>query len=282
MPRRVDHDPLGAQALAPVSREEERALFARYHAGDASAGDTLIRVNLKLVMREARSRARGSITVAELVAEGAAGLGEALPNFDPARGLRFTTFGMHLALRRMRGLLAAAASDSFGGCARDRAALRPRLRREASRLATVADRPEAVAALAVELRMSPERLEQLLALAAHREARLDAPVDHGEDDRTLLDSVSGEAPDPEAVALAGELRGRRAAAVARALGGLTPREREVVERRAMVDSDERATFTELGAQWGLTRQRIEQIERRALAKLARRLAAWRDGGDGTE
>lgn len=236
---RIDPEsPLG-RALAASSyptRDEALALVRRAQAGDAAARDALVTGNLRLIARVASwyRRAR-SLEPADLIAEGVSGLLRAIELFDTRRDTAFNTYAVWWVRQR----IAAAVADQ------DDLVRVPRDRR---------GRPSLV------------------------RASIDAPLPHADGDdgdaQTLGDLLADAgAEQPHEPAVRRELRQR----IEVALDRLPHRDRLVLELRTGLrrggDAGEAMTLSEVGRVMRVTRERVRQIQERALRRLAKRLAA---------
>jgi RNA polymerase primary sigma factor len=242
------HDRAAAAALDRARRELRRAK------------ERLVVGNLRLVLLFARKYIGRGVPLLDLVQEGNLGLMRAADKFDWRRGFRFNTYAawwIRQALQRAlldRTLrLPVHVADDRRRIARMRASFAAQHRREPT-----------VDEITHKTGLAPERVENILALPA-QPASLDAPV--GEDgDATLVDLVAGreEAPDEAAAlhALGGQLGSL--------MNDLTPRERQVLRLRFGMGAEREHTLEEVGRELHLTRERIRQIERAALAKLRAR------------
>jgi RNA polymerase sigma-32 factor len=244
--------------------EGERALARRARAGDKSAGDLLACCSLRHVVAIA-VRLRGyGLPLSELVAEGNLGLLEALPRFDPDRGLRLMTYARHFVRARMLGFVMRQWSlVGFGS-----GALANRLffsmPREAARLsAEHGEGPEVDEALAQRFGVSSERVRHAHARRSVRDRSLSQPLRAtGE---PWLEALPGGEPDAETVVAAKQERELLWGRLRGAMSGLDMRERLIAERR-LIDADP-ATLTELGRQLGVSRERVRQLEVRVRDKL---------------
>ena len=242
----------------------ECALSRRARAGDKSAADLLACCSLRHVVAIA-VRLRGyGLPLSELVAEGNLGLLEALPRFDPDRGLRLMTYARHFVRARMLGFVMRQWSlVGFGS-----GALANRLffsmPREAARLrAQHGESFDVDQALAQQFGVSPERVRYVHTCRATRDRSLSQPLrSTGE---PWLEALPGGDPDVESVVAAKEERELLWVRLRGAMSGLDMRERLIAQRR-LIDADP-ATLTELGRQLGVSRERVRQLEVRVRDKL---------------
>jgi RNA polymerase sigma factor (sigma-70 family) len=227
------------------------------------AADLLVRGNLRLVIALARRfRGRG-LDLPDLVQEGNLGLLKAVERFDPSRGFRFSTYAAWWIRQAItRGLADRGRPVRLPVHAHETLA---RLRWVELELWQGLGRDPTEAELADGLGVRVERLREIRH-AAEDVASLDAPIG-AEGDGTLGTLVPDlRALDPAAVAADDDTRRAVLAAVAR----LEERERAVLELRYGLTGGEPCTLEEIGQRYGVTRERIRQIELRGLRKLAHR------------
>ncbi|MBE2315746.1 sigma-70 family RNA polymerase sigma factor [Solirubrobacter sp. CPCC 204708] len=201
--------------------------------------------HLRLVASQARRfRGRG-LPFSDLVQEGAVGLVQAAARFDPARGVPFGAYALHWIERAMN-----AAVQRQGPAP----SLSVRDARRAAKLRVLEGDDESLAA---RLDTSPERVAALRLVTAPS-----VPLDR--------DALEAEEPWPEV------LRAEVARELERALSALPEREQIIVRRRYGLGTDVPETFVEIARSFGLTPERVRQLERGALARLAEDegLRAW--------
>ena len=247
---------------------EERGLIRRWHgAREQAALDALVAAHRPLVLKIA-SRYRGhGLPLGDLIQEGHIGLLEAAHRFDPRRDVRFATYAQwwiksaiqEFVLRngaavravtssRQKSLLFALSRLLGGGndlSAEDRAYL---ARRYGVSLAAV---------------------DRMTLRVGARDLSLDGALMPGSELR-LIDAIADDAPGPEETALAADEARRRAGRIAEALATLPARERRIVEERHL--RDDAPLLREIGRRIGVSKERVRQLEKRALERLRRMLA----------
>ena len=241
-----------------VSRREQLELQRKVLSGRAAEGRFLT-ANLRLVVANARRRPLPlGIELLDAIQEGNIGLLRAVEKFDWRRGFKFSTYATWWIRQAInRAVLDKARTVRIPGPV---AEILPLVRQVHGRLTSELGRPPQVEEVAVEAGLTTDRVRA--ALAVPDIVSLDAPV--GEDGAVLADFISDDEPiDAEAATQLADGADRLRNAVAR----LPEREARIVARRyGLIDGTPR-TFDDIGSQFGLTAERIRQLERRALCRL---------------
>jgi len=247
-------------AVEEVLSEEDRAFLAHEVAIGASAHQKLVQSNLRLVVALARRYVGRGMALLDLIQEGNVGLMRAVDRFDYRRGFKFSTY----ATWWIRQAISRAIADQ-GRTIRmpvhvlDTVNKLTRARRD---MAQVLGRAPTLDELAKELDLEPARVAELSRIAQDT-VSLETPVGEGEDG-TLGDLVEdADSVRPADVATFSSLQD----SLAQALEGLNERERQVLIMRFGLADGRLRTLEEVGAHFNVTRERIRQLETKALAKL---------------
>ncbi|MBV8080366.1 MAG: sigma-70 family RNA polymerase sigma factor [Actinobacteria bacterium] len=247
---------LGRRLLTPG---EERELARLKDLGDEGAKRRLIEANLRLVMSITRNYTKAGVPLLDLIQEGNLGLIRAVERFDYRLGFRLSTY----ATWWIRQAITRALADQ-GRTIRLPVHVAEQVRRvlrSRRQLGQKLNRDPTLDEIAADAGFPSARVGELLELIADT-VSLEAPV--GEGESVYGDMIEDRAADsPDAVST----EHARSADLAEALAALDPRMRRVVERRYGLDGDAPQTLEELGADLGVTRERVRQLEMRALRAL---------------
>lgn len=250
---------------ARLSREEERALIARLQRGDATAAGQLITSHLRFVVHIARRYSAHGQPLADLVQEGTVGLMEALKRFNPERDTRLATYAMWWIRAAIQDYVVRSRSLVKIGTTAAQRALFFNLRRVSGALAEGEPAAEEFTrALAERFNTSVSEVLALARRIARPDQSLDAAVAAGSDDR-LIDRVADDHPTPEDVLVARSEFQFWRERLTRALTALPPRELAIIKRRFLAENA--PSRAALARELGLSKERVRQLELRALARL---------------
>ena len=234
--------------------------FEQIRERSRQATNHMIQANLRLVVSVAKGHIGWGVPLPDLIQEGNIGLMQAVQKFDHRRGFKFSTYAIpwiwqainravndQSRIVRLPGHLV----DALTKLAKAKNSLSQKL-----------SRPPTEKELSSETGLPLKKIESLLKLSSREPVSFETPV--GEEGSQLGDFIGDRAiPDPEEEATASLLKAK----LSRTLESLTPRERRIIELRFGLDNEYSRTLEETGTELGLTKERIRQIEKEALAKL---------------
>jgi RNA polymerase primary sigma factor len=242
-----------------LTASEERELARRKDLGDESAKRRLIECNLRLVMSITRNYTKAGVPLLDLIQEGNLGLIRAVEKFDYKMGYKLSTY----ATWWIRQAVTRALADQ-GRTIRLPVHVAEQVRRaQRSRrqLAQKLNRDPSIDEIAQDGGFTPERVRELFDLVEDP-VSLETPVGDGESMvADLIEDEKSESPDSATADHA------RSAELAEAIDRLNPRMRHVVLRRFGLDGRQPQTLEEVGNDLGITRERVRQLESRALKEL---------------
>ena len=243
---------------------EECDLAERIKMGDEEARSHLIRANLRLVVKIARDYSGYGVSLNDLISEGNIGLMQAVERFDPEKGGKFSTYGAWWIKQSVKRALANQSKTiRLPVHMVDKIA---RMRRIASMLAEALGREPSDDEIAAELGL-PRQQIAMLKQAAQRQTSLDAPVGEGEV-KLQGDIVTDEsAPDPLEALTDKNLREQ----IGDLLHVLNERERKIIDDRFGLNGLKPMLLEDVGREFGVSRERIRQLQNVALAKMRKAL-----------
>jgi len=255
-----------------LTPEEERRLALRWRRfRDHDAADRLVTGNLRFVVKIAFEYRTYGVRLLDLIQEGNLGLLVAVDRFDPGRGVRLTTYAVWWIRAYIQEYIRRSWSMVRFGTTRAEQRCFYRLRRERQRLernGVKADPDKLAAALGVTSR----ELEAIESRITRRDMSLDDAA-YVDTEETKGDRIADDRPGPESMVGEEELHQRAHDEIHRALEALDARERDILYRRYLAAKP--ATLKEIGAMFGISRERVRQLEARAMAKLRERLEPLR-------
>jgi RNA polymerase primary sigma factor len=243
-----------------LTPQEEIELAARIKKGDKKAREQMIKANLRLVVKIAHDYEGFGLPLLDLISEGNIGLMKAVERFDPSKGGKLSTYGSWWIKQSIKRALANQSKtirlpvhlvDKIS-----------KMRRVAMKLQEEFGREPTDEELAEELGMTPSRVAQMRT-AAIRPASLDAPI--GDDESNNYSEIIA---DENASTPYEDLEEQTVTKMLQEMvKTLDPREATILRYRFGLDGGSEKTLEEVGEKFGVTRERVRQIQNIALAKL---------------
>ena len=247
-----------------LTPEEEVKLARKIKRGDMEARAHMIKANLRLVVKIAQDYAAYGLPISDLISEGNIGLMKAVERFDPQKGGKLSTYAAWWIKQSIKRALANQSKTiRLPVHMVDKIA---RMRRIASMLAEALGREPTDEEIAAELGLPRQKIA-MLKQSAQRQSSLDAPVGEGEV-KLQGDIITDEsAPDPLEALTDKNLREQ----IGDLLHVLNERERKIIDDRFGLNGLKPMLLEDVGREFGVSRERIRQLQNVALAKMRKAL-----------
>ncbi|MXZ13844.1 MAG: RNA polymerase sigma factor RpoH [Candidatus Dadabacteria bacterium] len=249
-----------------LSREEEYELAMRHReTGDLEAARKLIVSNLKFVVRIANEYKNYNVNTMDLIQEGNIGLMKAVRGFDPTKGYRLISYAVWWIRAYIQNHIMKTWSLVKVGTNQSQRKLFYKLRSTKNKIeATGAEMGEDIySEIARELDVPDSQVIEMDRIMSGKDLSLDANIE-GSTERTYVD-ILGDTFDQEQFLEDSQIRPLVAKKIKEALENLKDRERYIIEKRVLTDSPE--TLEKLSRKFGISRERVRQIEKNALNKI---------------
>jgi RNA polymerase sigma-32 factor len=253
----------------PLLDPQEEYMFAKRwkEHEDPEAARRLVTSHLRLVAKIAMGYRGYGLPVSEIVAEGNVGLMQAVKRFEPDKGFRLATYAMWWIRAAIQEYILRSWSLVKMGTTAAQKKLFFNLRKAKNKIEAIEEgdmTPEHVAKIADQLGVSQDEVVSMNRRLSGPDASLNAPL-RSDSESEWQDWLADDTIDQETRMAEREEMGERHDLLTGALGELSEREREIIQARRL--QDEPATLEELSQKYGVSRERVRQIEVRAFEKL---------------
>jgi RNA polymerase sigma-32 factor len=248
-----------------LTQERERELARRFRSdGDIEAARELVLSHLRVVVAISRGYLGYGLPQADLIQEGNIGLMKAVKRFDPARGVRLVSFAVHWIRAEMHEYILRNWRIVKVATTKAQRKLFFNLRSLKSSLATLGTAE--AKAVAKQLGVKPEEVVEMETRLTGQDIALEPAGDDDEDNYAPISYLAAEGAEPGLILEHEETERLRASGLARALESLDARSRRIIEAR-WLGEQESATLHDLADEFGVSAERVRQIEAKALGKM---------------
>jgi RNA polymerase sigma-32 factor len=259
----------------PLLTPEDEYMFAKRwkEHEDPEAARRLVTSHLRLVAKIAMGYRGYGLPVSEIVSEGNVGLMQAVKRFEPDRGFRLATYAMWWIRASIQEYVLRSWSMVKMGTTAAQKKLFFNLRKAKNNIGAIEEgdlTPEHVATLSDQLGVTATEVTEMNRRLSGGDASLNAPL-RSDGESEWQDWLADDTVDQETRLAEREEMGNRHALLTGAMKDLTDRERDIIQARRL--QDEPATLEELSQKYGVSRERVRQIEVRAFEKLQRGMKA---------
>jgi len=255
----------------PLLSPEDEYMFAKRwkEHEDPEAARRMVTSHLRLVAKIAMGYRGYGLPISEIVSEGNVGLMQAVKRFDPDRGFRLATYAMWWIRASIQEYVLRSWSMVKMGTTAAQKKLFFNLRKAKSNIGAIEEgdlTPDHTAKLADQLGVTENEVTEMNRRLSGPDSSLNAPL-RSESESEWQDWLADETVDQETRLAEREEMGDRHELLVKAMQDLTDRERDIIQARRL--QDEPATLEELSQKYGVSRERVRQIEVRAFEKLQR-------------
>ena len=259
------------QKFPMLEPEEEYMLAKRWSEyGDYDAAHRLVTSHLRLVAKIASGYRGYGLPMSELIAEGNIGLMQAVKKFEPDRGFRLSTYAMWWIKASIQEFILRSWSLVKMGTSAAQKRLFFNLKKMKKRLKRVDDgatlTPDEIRLIAKELDVEEQDVVDMDHRMLASDKRLDAKIGQDGDD-TWMDMLADGGDSQETTLANSEEYMAKKLLMDRAMETLNEREREIVKHRHLVEDEDQITLEELSQRYNISRERVRQIESRAIEKM---------------
>jgi RNA polymerase sigma-32 factor len=256
----------------PILTQEQETGYARSYRtqGDLDAARHLVLSHLRVVVSIARGYLGYGLPQADLIQEGNIGLMKAVKRFDPERGVRLVSFAVHWIRAEIHEFILRNWRIAKVATTKAQRKLFFNLRSMKPGLGTLG--ATEVKAIAKELGVKPEEVVEMETRLSGQDVALEPLTEDDENTFAPIAYLAAEESEPGVLIEEEQTRSRRSAGLEKALATLDERSRRIIEAR-WLNEDESSTLHQLADEFGVSAERIRQIESKALTKMKGLIAA---------
>jgi RNA polymerase primary sigma factor len=243
-----------------ITAEEEVELARRIKAGDEKALEKLTKANLRFVVSVAKQYQNQGLSLPDLINEGNVGLIKAARRFDETRGFKFISYAVWWI--RQSILQALAEQSRIVRLPLNQVGSLNKIKKVSNKLEQEYERAPSAEEIAKAMEVSEDKIDSAMKIST-RSVSMDAPVIPDED-TTLIDLMTPEDSKSTDEELMQESLRRE---IERSLSTLSEKERDVINLYYGIGMNHGLTLEEIGAKFGLTRERVRQIKEKAIRRL---------------
>ena len=262
----LDHYIQAVNRFPLLTAEQEQELARRWRNGeDVGAARQLVMSHLRLVVAISRNYMGYGLPQGDLIQEGNVGLMKAVRRFDPDRGVRLVSFALHWIKAEIHEYILR--NWRLVKVATTKAQRKLFFNLRSMKTSAHALTTDQAAAIARELNVKPEEVVEMETRLSGRDIAIDpTPADDDEQSYSPIAWLTDREDEPAQLFERKQTEQNRAEGLKRALGKLDPRSRRIIEARWLKESDP-ATLQELADEYGVSAERIRQIESKALKQM---------------
>ena len=255
----------------PLLEKDEEYMLARSYAehGDTDAAHKLVTSHLRLVAKIALGYRGYGLPVSDLVSEGSIGLMKAVKKFDPDRGFRLSTYAMWWIRASITEYVLRSWSMVKLGTMAAQKKLFFSLRKMKNSL-NIMDNgdltPAQLTELSEAMNVSEVEINSMNRRLMARDTSLNAPLSQEDETTEFQDTLISETPSPEVISADSQELSFRRKLLKDAMANLNEREQDIITERRL--SEDPVTLDELGKRYGISRERVRQLEARAFEKIS--------------
>ncbi len=257
-----------------LSAEDERDLATRFRdQGDLEAAQEMVMGHLRDVVKVARGYLGYGLPLIDLIQEGNIGLMKAVKRYDPERGVRLVSFAVHWIKAEIYDYVLKNWRIVKVATTKAQRKLFFNLRKSKNRLGWMKD--QEVSDLAEKLDVDRKTVLEMESRLSGADVSFDGPDDDNDDSPSFSPAqfLTNDGQDPAKLASDAEQTSQRNIALFASLKELDERSKDIVTRRWLADSDQKPTLHDLAAEYGVSAERIRQIEKRAMERMKETMLA---------